>query len=72
MPLPPSLLSHNPLRWLAIFGPGAVIASLTIGVGETVFSARGGAIFGYRLLWLFLLVLVLNGRWSSPARATWS
>ena len=60
-PSPPrSLLSRNPARWLAIFGPGAVIASLTIGVGELVFSARGGAIFGYRLLWYFILVLALK------------
>jgi len=59
-PPPASLLSANPLRWLAIFGPGAVIASLTIGVGELVFSARAGALFGYRLLWLFLLVLALK------------
>jgi hypothetical protein len=57
---PPALLSSNPLRWLAIFGPGAVIASLTIGVGELVFSSRGGAIFGYRLLWYFVLVLLLK------------
>jgi hypothetical protein len=59
--LPPdSLLSRNPLRWLAVFGPGAVIASLTIGVGELVFSSRGGAIFGYRLLWYFVVVLVFK------------
>jgi hypothetical protein len=57
---PPALLSANPLRWLAIFGPGAVIASLTIGVGELVFSSRGGAIFGYRLLWYFVLVLLFK------------
>lgn len=43
--------------WLAIFGPGAVIASLTIGAGELIFSSRGGALFGYRLLWLFALIL---------------
>ena len=59
-PLPASLLSRNPLRWLAIFGPGAVIASLTIGVGELIFSSRAGALFGYRLLWFFLLVLALK------------
>lgn len=59
-PPPASLLSRNPLRWLAIFGPGAVIASLTIGLGELVFSARAGALFGYRLLWLFLVVLALK------------
>ena len=59
--LPPqSLFAANPLRWLAIFGPGAVIASLTIGVGELVFSARAGALFGYRLLWFFVLVLILK------------
>jgi hypothetical protein len=57
---PPALFSANPLRWLAIFGPGAVIASLTIGVGELVFASRGGAIFGYRLLWYFVLVLLLK------------
>lgn len=52
--------SRNPLDWLAIFGPGAVIASLTIGAGELVFSARGGAIFGYRLLWFFSVILLLK------------
>ena len=60
VPTPPALLSRNPLRWLTIFGPGAVIASLTIGVGEIVFSSRAGAIFAYRLLWFFVLVLVLK------------
>lgn len=32
-----------PIRWLTVFGPGAVIGSLTIGMGELVFSSRGGA-----------------------------
>jgi hypothetical protein len=59
-PPPPALLSRNPLAWFSIFGPGAVIASLTIGSGELIFSSRAGAIFGYRLLWFFLLVLVLK------------
>lgn len=58
--LPPALCSRNPLRWLTIFGPGAVIASLTIGTGELIFSSRAGALFGYRLLWFFSLVLVLK------------
>lgn len=53
-------MAANPLRWLAIFGPGAIIASLTIGVGELIFSTRAGALFGYRLLWFFLLVLALK------------
>lgn len=59
-PAPPALLSRNPLRWLAIFGPGAIIASLTIGVGELVFSSRAGALFAYRMLWIFVLVLGLK------------
>ena len=54
------LFSGNPIAWLAVFGPGAVMASLTIGVGELIFSSRGGAIFGYRLLWFFFLVLALK------------
>ena len=54
------LFSGNPIAWLAVFGPGAVMASLTIGVGELIFSSRGGALFGYRLLWFFLLVLALK------------
>src|SRR5437870_11615450 len=58
--LPLALRSNNPLAWLTIFGPGAVIASLTIGSGELIFSSRGGALFGYRLLWFFLVVLLLK------------
>ena len=38
---------------LRIFGPGAIIASVTIGSGETVFASRGGAVFGYAMRWCF-------------------
>ncbi len=55
-----ALRSRNPLDWLTLFGPGAVIASLTIGAGELIFSSRGGAIFGFRLLWYFSLILLLK------------
>lgn len=48
---------RTPLEWLKFFGPGAILASLTIGVGELVFSTRAGALFGYKLLWFFALVL---------------
>ena len=57
---PPALFSRNPLAWLSVFGPGAIIASLTIGTGELIFSSRGGAIFGYRVLLLFVVILVLK------------
>lgn len=59
-PLPDSLTSRNPLRWLTIFGPGAIMASLTIGTGELIFSSRGGAIFGYRILFLFVVISLLK------------
>ena len=59
-PLPPALQSRRLVDWFTLFGPGAVLASLTIGVGELVFSSRAGALFGYRLLWLFVLTLVLK------------
>lgn len=58
--LPPGLRSSDPRAWLAFFGPGAVVASLTIGSGELIFSSRGGAIFGYPLLGFFLLVCILK------------
>ena len=55
-PPPRALISRNPLQWFRFFGPGAVIASVTIGSGELIFPSRGGSIFGYRLLWVFLVV----------------
>ena len=47
-------------RWAAVFGPGAIMASLTIGTGELIFSSRGGAIFGYRILFLFVTISLLK------------
>ena len=47
-------------QWLKVFGPGAIIASLTIGTGELIFSSRGGALFGYRILFLFLVISLLK------------
>ena len=60
LPPPRPLLTRNPLRWLQFFGPGAVIASLTIGSGELLFPSRLGAMFGYRMLWLFPAVALLK------------
>jgi len=59
-PPTPALLSRNPLAWLTVFGPGAVIASVTLGSGELIFSARGGALFGYDVLFLFVVISVLK------------
>ena len=40
--------------------PGAIIASLTIGTGELIFSTRGGSLFGYRVRYLFVLISFLK------------
>src|SRR5262245_30592823 len=57
--LPPAL-PNSVLGWIALFGPGAIIASLTIGTGELIFSTRGGALFGYRILFLFAVISILK------------
>ena len=61
------------LAFLRAFGPGAVLASATIGAGETILAVRAGAWGGYDLLWLVLiasftksfLLLYLLGRYSA-------
>ena len=45
-------------RLLRVFGPGAIIASVTVGTGETIFAPRAGATFGYALFWVILLAVV--------------
>ena len=59
--LPPEVCDLSFWGVLRIFGPGAIIASVTIGSGETVFPSRSGAIFGYSLLWCFALGTLIKG-----------
>ena len=53
-------LPRSLLDWMCVFGPGAIMASLTIGTGELIFSSRGGALFGYHILFVFVLILLLK------------
>lgn len=61
------------LGLLRAFGPGAILASATIGAGETILAVRAGAWGGYDLLWLILLasltksfvLLYLLGRYAA-------
>ncbi|PRY02221.1 Nramp family divalent metal transporter [Allonocardiopsis opalescens] len=46
---------------LKFFGPGAIIASLTIGSGESILASREGAVFGYTVLWAVLLGVLAKG-----------
>jgi len=63
-------LEYPPLRdelsggWVnvvRIFGPGAIIAAVTVGTGETIFAPRAGATFGYSLFWVVLLAVLCKG-----------
>lgn len=54
-PPTPQLARGSPWAGLALFGPGAIIASVSIASGETVFASRGGAIYGYTMLWCFVV-----------------
>jgi hypothetical protein len=54
-PLSPELKSKKLWNMFRFFGPGAIMASLTIGSGETFFASRGGAVFSYAILWTFVL-----------------
>lgn len=60
-PLSRELRSNRPLDLLKLFGPGAIIASVTIGSGETLFASRGGAVFEYAIAWCFVFGLVMKG-----------
>jgi len=60
-PLPSDLERMNGMTLIKYFGPGAIMASITIGSGETVFASRGGAVFGFSILWLFLLGGIAKG-----------
>lgn len=60
-PEPPEQLKAK--RWwksIGFLGPGIIIASVSIGTGETIFASRGGAIFGYAILWCFTIGLILK------------
>ncbi|RIK81278.1 MAG: hypothetical protein DCC67_08330 [Planctomycetota bacterium] len=46
---------------LRMFGPAAVLASVSIGAGETIIVVRAGAWVGYGLLWLILLAVLVKG-----------
>jgi Mn2+/Fe2+ NRAMP family transporter len=43
------------LKCMAFFGPAAIVASVSVGGGETILAVRTGAWSGYALIWLVLL-----------------
>lgn len=59
-PAPEGLVAKRPsaATLLKFFGPGAIIASLTIGSGESILASREGAVFGYAVLWALVAATV--------------
>ncbi len=57
---PRALISRNPVGWIRYFGPGAILASVTVGSGEVVFPSRGGSLFSYNVLWVILFFATLK------------
>lgn len=56
-PEPPDVIKQKPsikkyLRYLMFFGPGAIVASVTIGQGQLILGPQIGAWAGFTLLWL--------------------
>ena len=58
---PEALKLGKPAGLMKYLGPGLIMASASIGSGEIFFASRGGAIFGYVLLWTFVACAVLKG-----------
>ena len=49
----PSIVKY--IKYLSFFGPGAIVASLTIGQGQLIIGPQIGAWAGFALLWLITL-----------------
>ena len=48
-------------RLAALFGPAAIVASVSIGAGETIIVVQAGSWGGYDLLWLVLASVLVKG-----------
>jgi hypothetical protein len=55
--------NHHLIRYLKYFGPGAILASMTIGAGNIVLAPRVGAwaIPAYSALWIITFALISKG-----------
>ncbi|WP_306568618.1 aldehyde dehydrogenase family protein [Faecalispora jeddahensis] len=62
MPEPDSKLKAGKFKdLLRYLGPGIIVASASIGNGEIFFASREGSLFGFSLLWTFLLCAIMKG-----------
>ncbi len=51
----------RPAGWWRSLGPGIIIASVVFGPGSLMTSSKIGALYGYDLLWVLLLMAALMG-----------
>ena len=49
------------MRLSAVFGPAAILASVSIGAGETIVVVQTGSWAGYELLWLVVASVLTKG-----------
>src|SRR5690606_25954179 len=68
---PPPLSAPRPVGWLAVIGPGILVAATGVGTGDLVTGALAGTKLGVAVLWAALvgalLKFVLNeglARWQ--------
>ncbi|SHN12908.1 Mn2+ and Fe2+ transporters of the NRAMP family [Cyclobacterium lianum] len=47
------------IRWIKSLGPGLITAALVFGPGSLTITSKLGAVYGYQLLWVILLAVVL-------------
>lgn len=55
-----TVASISLLDKLRYFGPAAIVASVSIGAGETILAARAGAWAGYDLMWVVVLSTIVK------------
>jgi len=59
-PEPLSVIKEKPslkkyLKYIGFFGPGAIVASLTLGQGQLILGPQIGALLGFSVLWLITI-----------------
>lgn len=47
------------IRWIKSLGPGLITAALVFGPGSLTITSKLGAVYGYQLLWVILVAVVL-------------
>ena len=60
VPVPAPPIPHTFLEYLRSFGPGIVIVLTWLGAGDVVDMSTAGANYGYSLLWVFVVAVLMR------------